>query len=79
MEAPHGHGAAKPTEESTSSPGRIARVLQWATASKLRLAVTALTVLLLLGGTVAAFSLAEQYAEEVVERDYVQLALKALD
>ena len=79
MEAPQGHDAAKPTEELTSSPGRIARMLQWATSSKLRMAVAALTVLLLLGVTVAAFSLAEQYAEEVVERDYVQLALKALD
>ena len=79
MEASHGHGAPKPNEETTSSPGRIARVLQWATGSKLRMAISALTVLLLLGGTVAAFSLAEQYAEEVVERDYVQLALKALD
>jgi tetratricopeptide (TPR) repeat protein len=79
MEAPHGHGAAKPTEEASSSPGRIARLLQWATASKLRMAVAGLTVLLLLGGSVAAFSLAEQWAEEVVERDYVQLALKALD
>ena len=79
MEAPHGHGAAKPNEEPASSPGRIARVLHWATGSKLRLAITASTVLILLGGTVAAFSLAQQWAEEVVERDYVQLALKALD
>jgi tetratricopeptide (TPR) repeat protein len=79
MEAPHGHGAAKSTEEPASSPGRIARLLHWATASKLRMAISGLLALLLLGGTVAAYSLAGQYAEGVVERDYVQLALKALD
>ncbi|MBL9162603.1 MAG: tetratricopeptide repeat protein [Planctomycetaceae bacterium] len=79
MEAPHGHGAAKHAEEPSSSQGRIARLLHWATASKLRMAVAGLTVLLLLGGSVATFSLAQQWAEEVVERDYVQLALQALD
>ncbi len=79
MEAPHGHGAATPTEEASSSPGRIARLLHGAAESKTRMAVAGLTVLLLLGGTVAAFSLAKQWAEGVVERDYVQLALKALD
>lgn len=78
MEAPHG-AAAKPHEEPPASTGRIARFLHWATASKLRMALAGLTVFMLLGGTVAAFSLFQQWAEEVVERDYVQLALKALD
>jgi tetratricopeptide (TPR) repeat protein len=78
MDAPHG-AAAKPTEEQPAPAGRVARILQWATASKLRMAIAGLTGLLVLGGAVATFSLFQQWAEEAVERDYVQLALKALD
>ncbi|WP_428305268.1 tetratricopeptide repeat protein [Lacipirellula sp.] len=80
MEAPHGHAATPPpADEHASSEGRLTRMLHWATGSKLRKAIAALTIFTLLGGSVAAFSLFEQWAEEVVERDYVQLALKSLD
>jgi tetratricopeptide (TPR) repeat protein len=43
------------------------------------MALACLTMLTALGGTVAAYSMFQQMAEEAVERDYVQMALKALD
>ena len=79
MEAPHGSAAATTAEEQSSSSGRLTRLLHWATGSKLRLGISGLSVLMLLASIVAAFSLFEQWAEEVVDRDYAQLALKAID
>lgn len=79
MEAPHGAAAAPTAEDEHSSAGLLTRILHWATGSRWRLMATGFAGLTLLAGFVAAYSLFQQWAEEVVDRDYAQMALKAID
>jgi len=69
----------QPAAESEPDAGRMSRLVAWATATRLRLIVTSVVGLTLLGMMFASWSYFGQVALEPVDPSGIEAAIKALD
>jgi len=77
--APETANAEAETEQATGLRGRIARLLNWAKASKLRMGLVGLLFVILFGGLFATWSYLAHLAVSQEEKKTIAMAFEALD